>query len=74
MLSPLFLPLVVAAAAIALAKAGWKPTLACGGAAPPACGIIGATLLKVPHGVIPPLAFSTFLGELSGRDFGVSRR
>ena len=66
MLTLLFLPLVVAAAAIASAKAGWKPTLAYGGAASLAFGIIGATLLEVPHGTIPPLALGTFLGGLSG--------
>lgn len=48
MLTLLFLPLVVAAAVIASAKAGWKPTRAYGGAASLAFGIVGATLLEAP--------------------------
>ena len=66
MLTLLILPLVVAAALIASAKAGWKPTLAYGGVASLAFGIIGATLLEVPHGSIPPLALGLFLGGFSG--------
>lgn len=56
MLSLLFLPLVVVAF-IASAKTGWKSTLAYGGV---------ASLLKVPHGAIPPLALGALMGGLSG--------
>ena len=66
MLTLLFLPLVVAAAVIASAKAGWKSTLAYGGVASFAFGIIGATLLEIPHGAIPPVAMGFFLGGLPG--------
>lgn len=66
MLTLLFLPLIVVAAVISSAKAGWKSTLACGGVAALALGTIGAMLLGAPHGAISPLDVGVLLGGIPG--------